>query len=370
MKDLLPKNVVLYYAGFDGRLSGLTQKFTYDFFKDWLTFVSEDSDKQSIGLNINAPIFHFNPNQFNLLLFSIFCKESGDVYKFIREKFGIVGFTDITIFLKSPSWAKGTVNEFWGAEGIIKNALDKFSKASQESEFLKRSISLSYFIPEVLFKLSGYDTDDSFTSEKDIFQTLLALDIMGLLDRIQITLVKEITSEKNIEISSQDLSEGEKQLLSIYGLKQIISTNDESLFLFDEPDTFLHPKWKKEFFNNLYYNTHGNKVSFNDFDIITTHSPEIIGGIEHNSFLRRLIKGKVAQKDLYVKGRDYNSILFEAFDTEKSSDTGKDILSSFYNFLETNQLDKAKQKLDEIINDRGLDDIETQRALDNFDDYN
>ncbi|UKB82611.1 AAA family ATPase [Chryseobacterium sp. MEBOG06] len=370
IKDLLPKNVVLYYAGFDGRLSGLTQKFTYDFFKDWLTFVSEDSDKQSIGLNINAPIFHFNPNQFNLLLFSIFCKESGDVYKFIREKFGIVGFTDITIFLKSPSWAKGTVNEFWGAEGIIKNALDKFSKASQESEFLKRSISLSYFIPEVLFKLSGYDTDDSFTSEKDIFQTLLALDIMGLLDRIQITLVKEITSEKNIEISSQDLSEGEKQLLSIYGLKQIISTNDESLFLFDEPDTFLHPKWKKEFFNNLYYNTHGNKVSFNDFDIITTHSPEIIGGIEHNSFLRRLIKGKVAQKDLYVKGRDYNSILFEAFDTEKSSDTGKDILSSFYNFLETNQLDKAKQKLDEIINDRGLDDIETQRALDNFDDYN
>ncbi|SMC59336.1 AAA family ATPase [Moheibacter sediminis] len=369
VKDLLPKNVVLYYAGFDGRLSKLTQKFTYDFFKDWFTFVSEDSDKQTLGLNINAPIFHFNPNQFNLLLFSLFCKESGDVYKFIREKFGIVGFTDITLVLKSPSWSKGSSKEFWGAKGIIKDALDKFNKASQESEFLKRGISFSYFIPDVLFNLSGYSTDDSFASEKDIFQTLLALDIMGLLDKVQITLVKEIAPEKNIEISSQDLSEGEKQLLSIYGLKQIISTNDESLFLFDEPDTFLHPKWKKEFFKNLYYDTDGVKSTFNDFDIITTHSPEIIGGIKHNILLRRLMEGKVSDKEYFVKGRDYNSILFEAFGTEKSSDIGKDLLSSFYDFLESKQLDKAKQVLDNIINERGLDDIETQRALDNFDDY-
>ncbi|MCI5092939.1 AAA family ATPase [Empedobacter brevis] len=366
LQDLLPKNTVLYYAGFDSRLSGFVQNYTSDYFKEWFTFLENDSK----GLDINAPVFYFNPIQFNLLLFSIFCNQSSDIAVFFKDKFGIVGFTEVVLKLKMPTWHRSNpASEYWGAKGILKEALLKFEKASQDTEVLKRSITHSYFIPDVLIGLVGFRSEDSFTSEKEVFQSLVALDVMGLLDEIQITLVKE-TDGINSEISSQDLSEGEKQLISIYGLKQILSSNEESLFLFDEPDTFLHPKWKKEFFKNIYYDQQNTKIHYGDFDIITTHSPEIIGNIDLNTSLKRLVDGKIYDSPLYVKGRDYNSILYEAFDSVKRGEFGRELIDEFYKLLESKQVELAKQKLDEIINTFGLDDIETQKAIDNFDDYN
>ena len=362
----MPKNTVLYYAGFDSRLSGFVQNYTSDYFKEWFTFLENDSK----GLDINAPVFYFNPIQFNLLLFSIFCNQSSDIAVFFKDKFGIVGFTEVVLKLKMPTWHRSNpASEYWGAKGILKEALLKFEKASQDTEVLKRSITHSYFIPDVLIGLVGFRSEDSFTSEKEVFQSLVALDVMGLLDEIQITLVKE-TDGINSEISSQDLSEGEKQLISIYGLKQILSSNEESLFLFDEPDTFLHPKWKKEFFKNIYYDQQNTKIHYGDFDIITTHSPEIIGNIDLNTSLKRLVDGKIYDSPLYVKGRDYNSILYEAFDSVKRGEFGRELIDEFYKLLESKQVELAKQKLDEIINTFGLDDIETQKAIDNFDDYN
>jgi hypothetical protein len=83
-----------------------------------------------------------------------------------------------------------------------------------------------------------------------------------------------------------------------------------------------------------------------------------------------LVDGKIYDSPLYVKGRDYNSILYEAFDSVKRGEFGRELIDEFYKLLESKQVELAKQKLDEIINTFGLDDIETQKAIDNFDDYN
>ena len=366
LQDLLPKNTVLYYAGFDSRLSEFVNNYTAVYFKEWFTFLENDSK----GLSINAPIFYFNPVQFNLLLFALFCNESTEVSKFLQHKFGIIGFTEVKLNLKIPKWHKGnSVDTFWGSQGILKEALLRFESSSQEKVVTKKTIKYSYFLPSVLLNLVGQSEDISFTSEKEVFQSLVAFDIMGLLDSVEITLVKK-SNDTNIEISSQDLSEGEKQIISIYGLKQIMSSHEESLFLFDEPDTFLHPKWKREFFKDIYYDENGAKIHYGDFDIITTHSPEIIGNIDDNKSLKLISNGKILPTPIYVKGRDYNSILFSAFNSIKRDDYGKRLLEDFYNLIDSKLIDKAKIKLAEIIDKFGNDDIETQKAIENLDDFN
>jgi len=363
LQDLLPKNTVLYYSGFDNRLSDFANKYATSYFKEWFTFLENDSK----GISINSPVFNFDPSQFNLLLFALFCTESNEISSFITNKFSIVGFTEIKLKLKMPSWNRGNSSEtFWGAKGIFMEALLKFKNASQESNIQSKYITFSYFIPDVLLGLVNQGVDESFSSEKEIFQSLVAFEKMDLLDDIEITLVKTVDN-KNIEISSSNLSEGEKQLISIYGLKKILSANEGTLFLFDEPDTFLHPKWKKDFFKNI-YSSNENNIHYGDFDIITTHSPEIIGGISSNDSLKLMENGKILSKSIFVKGRDYNSILNSAFNSLKRNEYGDELLNKFYKSLENEQFEIAKSILIEIIKSFGSDDIETQRAIENLDD--
>jgi len=363
--DLLPKNTVLYYAGFDSRLSDFAKTYTYNSLSDLYSESPKDIKRVE---SLNAPVFYFNPVQFNLLLFSLFCYEASDVSQFLLDKFKIKGFTDIRITFQRPGWHKGEPAEsFWGSKGVLKAALDKFLGASQEKTFEKNEVTFSYFIPQPLIAMVGYDEISSFSREKDIFQSLIAFDSVGLLKSIDVTIVKDDNSE-SLEISSQDLSEGEKQLIAVYGLKRALS-DDETLFLFDEPDTFLHPKWKREFIQDIYYYKDGTKRTYGDFDIITTHSPELVGNVD-NKFVKLFKHGKVSLEELHVKGRDYNSILYDAFDTEKRVDYGKQLLNDFYSLLEAKNISAATQKLKEIMDEFGPDDIETQKAIDNLDDYN
>lgn len=89
-------------------------------------------------------------------------------------------------------------------------------------------------------------------------------------------------TKSNIEISANDLSSGEKVLMSlalaIYNTSEGASKPD--LLLLDEPDAPLHPQFSKLFIDTL-YQTIVEKAGVNV--IITTHSPSTVAMAPDNT---------------------------------------------------------------------------------------
>ena len=73
-----------------------------------------------------------------------------------------------------------------------------------------------------------------------------------------------------------ELSEGEQQILTVIGLVLITGESD-TLFLLDEPDTHLNPKWQRDY-NKLLHEF--NLVDENSQIIVATHSPLIVQSAE------------------------------------------------------------------------------------------
>jgi ABC-type multidrug transport system ATPase subunit len=108
-----------------------------------------------------------------------------------------------------------------------------------------------------------------------LFNALNSLEISDLLFDIKIKVVKE-----NIEgeLSMGELSEGEKQLLTVLGMLKF-TKDEESLILLDEPDTHLNPVWKWKF---LDYIETVVKRSETTQIIFCTHDPLVIGNLKKN----------------------------------------------------------------------------------------
>ena len=116
--------------------------------------------------------------------------------------------------------------------------------------------------------------------------------IGDLIDEVRIN-VKHKDADGNI--SFNQLSEGELQLLTVLGLMRITS-QDHCLFLLDEPDTHLNPIWKLRYFDEIEEVVRRNAaqtVAGNSQIIITTHDPMMIGGLRREQVrILRIERGK------------------------------------------------------------------------------
>jgi energy-coupling factor transporter ATP-binding protein EcfA2 len=99
---------------------------------------------------------------------------------------------------------------------------------------------------------------------------------------LESTYVSELIEEVRIRVrlkkndgsvTFRELSEGEQQLLTVLGLLRFTAEND-SLFLLDEPDTHLNPRWCVDYLNYLKsfvgQNSDGQD---NSHIVLTTHNP-------------------------------------------------------------------------------------------------
>jgi len=106
----------------------------------------------------------------------------------------------------------------------------------------------------------------------------------------------ELSLNNGEKINANDLSDWEKQLLATYGLSNFLD-DQEDIFIFDEPDTYLHPNWQRSFIPDI-TNWHGfswladsewsglladdwvwlvTSREIPSHFIITTHSPLLVG---------------------------------------------------------------------------------------------
>jgi len=148
-----------------------------------------------------------------------------------------------------------------------------------------------------------------YGTEKRLFEYLVALQANDLLGTVDVTLFKN-----GIDVTYQRLSEGEKQQLIIMGLKELLAA-ENSLFLLDEPDTYLHPSWKRDFI----YELHKNENLYKNFYLITSHSPDIVSAMGRDQlFILINEENKTRLKHFSYNpfGKEVDNLLLEVFDVE------------------------------------------------------
>ena len=92
-------------------------------------------------------------------------------------------------------------------------------------------------------------------------------------------------------VTFRELSEGEQQLLTVLGLLRF-TAEDESLFLLDEPDTHLNPRWSVDYISYLKrFITSGTKQEETSHILLTTHNPLAIAELDRGQVqILRMIK--------------------------------------------------------------------------------
>ena len=104
------------------------------------------------------------------------------------------------------------------------------------------------------------------------FRDLESTYINDLIEEIRVTVRRK---DREGTVTFSELSEGEKQLLTVLGLMKF-TQDEETLFLLDEPDTHLNPAWKYDYLMEI------EKIIGSDKSsqlLLCTHDPLVIGGL-------------------------------------------------------------------------------------------
>ncbi|CAM1368883.1 putative ATP-binding protein involved in virulence [Tenacibaculum litoreum] len=294
---ILPASLMVYYSGISDILYNLYQSY---------------QSKNILGsldgeIKIDQPFYYFTTNNFPLILIALLSYQYGDVPDKLLSKNKIQGFKKIVLDFDKPKWAKpkATAKDFWGAKGDLKIFLTRLA-ATVDEVVIKSPTQISYVITNQnsLIRLWEY-----YGTEKRLFEYLVALQANGLLTNVEIFLNKG-----NIQVPFQRLSEGEKQQLIIMGLKELLAA-ENSLFLLDEPDTYLHPEWKREFIYELIK----NENAYQNFYLITSHSPDIVSAMRKDQLFIMASSENNARLKVFAYnpyGKEVDDILLEVFDVD------------------------------------------------------
>jgi hypothetical protein len=280
-KEYLPQNIFTYYSGTNERVEQLFVKHQTRFY-DALT----KGDNQLIRRFFYCRDVH---SFFVLLAFLV---DDDPACKDLLEQLHIASLDSVLFCLKKPYWYKGKPSDvmlehgdprFWYSRGVVKEFLGnlwKYAIAPIDNierkivDFRGRSESqdrLYVFLPDDI-ALKGLASE--YPDTTSLFKNIESTYIADLLEDVQVTVT--LTDGKKLTFSA--LSEGERQLLTVLGLMKF-TRNDESLFLLDEPDTHLNPRWKLGYFDQiekiLDYKIEGSQLSavHTSQVILTTHDP-------------------------------------------------------------------------------------------------
>lgn len=321
-REYLPSNVFVYYSGKNDRIERLFQAHQQRFNRrmeitaeEYLPeqllqeFTGEESQAEEIAEYKNRAdrrreqlgedqlrrLFYCRGGHSQLVLLA--CMLSGDpTFTRLLSDLNIIELDSALFVLKQPHRLRNPNerdilegdNRFWYARGnVVSEFLDKLWQlavapiehtATKSLDFRGRTEKqeqLYLFLPnkEKLRELG------SLVGEADrFFRYAEAAFIGDLIEGVRIT-VKHKDVDGNI--SFDQLSEGELQLLTVLGLMRITS-RDHCLFLLDEPDTHLNPIWKLRYFDEIEKVVRKNAeqvIAGNSQILITTHDPMMIGSL-------------------------------------------------------------------------------------------
>lgn len=317
--DYLPKYIFSYYSGHSERMFKIFEPALKDHYNKLMNFGL--SDENFIRQKFYALPEH---SQFVLLSFLSQLDDSSIGLKFLEEHFGIDpenALHSVLFILRQPPWNGQPTGDkrVWRAVGDAQTFLSKLYDISlapitlkqYEHQYIwsnkKKSFEYKYLYlkdPNDIKQL-GYNTPRAlFNAIESVFISLLIKEI-----RVRVKL-----KNNSNNVVFQELSEGEQQLLTVLGLLKF-TAGEESLFLLDEPDTHLNPKWSVDYIKYLKMFISNNQSDEDQTShiILTTHNPIAIAELEKQQIqiLHRKDDQKIYadQPDQDPKGMGYAGII-------------------------------------------------------------
>ena len=282
----LPRHVFVYYSGLNNRMEELFHPHRLKYFH---SLTSKDAKYEEFDRL--PPLFLVEEvhGSFALISFFMFQEFENETLDFLKEELGINEFASTLFKLKKPSWADSLIKRhgpdpYWHADGLVRRVIEDLNRFALAPIRAKESISSNYRKKETVDRLYLYIKDETtlknFAGLKhqntiQLFNALNSLYVSDFVEKedIKVNVFKE---RENGELVMRELSEGEKQLLTVLGMLKF-TKDEESLILLDEPDTHLNPLWKWKY---LDYIDRVVKRPESTQIIFCTHDPLVIGNMK------------------------------------------------------------------------------------------
>lgn len=267
----LPRYIFSYYSGDSTRMHEVFRPYLEDY--DNKLRKGEDP-----GLK---RLFYAMPVHSQFVLLAFLIQQTDIVCEFLDNHLGLdpeEGIESVLFVLRQPPWkSKAGDPRFWYAKGVVSEFLSRLYDIALAPIKIKRRVPVSLWNQETLEfqylyvkdieslrQLVGKDTPAKF------FRNLESTYVSELIEEVRI----RVRLKKNDgSVTFRELSEGEQQLLTVLGLLRFTS-EDESLFLLDEPDTHLNPRWCADYLKYLQdFIGADDKGSETSHIIFTTHNP-------------------------------------------------------------------------------------------------
>lgn len=269
----LPRYVFSYYSGESPRM--------HEIFKPYLEkFDSKLRKGVDPGLK---RLFYALPVHSQFVLLAFMLQQPAFVSEFLEEHFDIdpdEGLESVLFVLRQPPWkikAPDSDPRFWDARGVVSKFLARLQDAALAPITVSRTVPTSLWNEKKLeFKylfvrdIAGLRRLVGNQEPAEFFRDLESTYVSQLIEEVRI----RVRLKKNDgSVTFRELSEGEQQLLTVLGLLRF-TAGEESLFLLDEPDTHLNPRWCVNYLSYLKsFVGEGNGGQENSHIVLTTHNP-------------------------------------------------------------------------------------------------
>ncbi|MCP1498995.1 putative ATPase [Pseudomonas migulae] len=276
----LPRYVFSYYSGESTRM--------HDVFLPYLeSYDSKLRNGEDPGLK---RLFYAMPVHSQFVLLAFLIQQSDVVRSFLDDHLGLdpdEGIESVLFVLRQPPWksrAPDGDSRFWNARGVVQEFLSRLYNIAIAPIEVSRRVSTSIWNKETLqFKylfvkdISALRELVGTQSPASFFRDLESTYVSELIEEVRI----RVRLKKNDGcVTFRELSEGERQLLTVLGLLRFTSEN-ESLFLLDEPDTHLNPRWSVDYISYLKsFIAAGDGKEETSHILLTTHNPLAVADLE------------------------------------------------------------------------------------------
>ena len=266
-REYLPSQVIASYSGEEDRL---WKEYYERFYRNYISALRGSTLPNSDLIYINRYYWNIALLTFYFYDFSIF----SDIESFCIETLGIRSFNYVKFSFdlnRLRNWPSNPVTSFV-------RAINPNDEEVVQLDLVTLKDRLSYI-----------------TNEVDFFK-YLAAGFMPKDDKI----ITDIEISVNDNLESDGLSEGEKKLLLIKLILEVIG-DENSLILLDEPDSHIHVSRKNDFKNLL--SQYSNREN-----IITTHSPTLTHAFDGKHIVM-LTKGE--GNDVRIEPKEKREIIYE-----------------------------------------------------------
>jgi len=351
--EYLPRYVFSYYSGESPRMYEVFRPYLENYYKDLLGSKTDPAPKR---------LFYALPVHSQFVLLAFLIRPDQKVKDFLSTELGIDpdnGIESVLFVLRDPPWnSKEGDPRFWYARGLVQRFLDRLMKVSLAPITVKRRLKKS------IWNKNASEREYKYLYIKDVesLRELVGCQPANEFFRdLESTYVSELIEEVRIRVRLKkndgsvifrELSEGEQQLLTVLGLLRF-TAEDESLFLLDEPDTHLNPRWCVKYLDYLKsFVGQDSEGQDNSHIVLTTHNPLAIAELvkEQVQILYRETENRTVSADnpaIDPKGMGFAGIVTSdmfGLGTSLDKATNDDLLALHQLATQQQPLSEAERK--------------------------